>query len=71
MDMDQELSIEQQFELKLFESEVRQLSQQDAQALLIQLRCSMMHQTITFREMLKDAWGIGTETSFFESEAKN
>lgn len=71
MDIDQELSLEQQFELKLFEAEVRQLSQEDAQALLIQLRSSMMHQTTTFRELLKDAWGIGSEASFLESEVKH
>lgn len=59
MDIYSELSLEQQFELKVFESEVQQLSQQDAQALLIQLRGSMMYQTTTFRELLKDAWDIG------------
>lgn len=59
MDIYPELTIEQQFELKVFESEVRQLSQQDAQTLLIQLRGNMMHQTTAFREILKDAWGIG------------
>lgn len=59
MDIYQGLTVEQQFELKVFESEVRQLSQQDAQALLIQLRGSMMQQKTAFREMLKDAWGIG------------
>lgn len=69
MDISQKLSLEQQFELKRFEAEVRKLSQQDAQALLILLRSSMMHQTTTFRELLKDAWGIGSETSFLESEA--
>lgn len=58
MDSYQKLTVEQQFELKVFESEVRQLSQQDAHVLLIQLRGSMMHQTTVFREMLKDAWGI-------------
>ncbi len=59
MDSYQELSLEQQFELKVFEENVRQLSRQDAQALLIELRGSMMHQTVAFREILKDAWGIG------------
>lgn len=59
MDIYQELSLEQQFELKVFEEQVRQLSQQDAQTSLIQLRGSMMQQTTSFREILKEAWGIG------------
>lgn len=59
MDIYQELSLEQQLELKVFEAEVRQLSQQDAQTLLIQLRGSMMQQTASFREIIKEAWGIG------------
>ena len=58
MDIDQELSVEQQFELKVFETQVQQLSQQDAQMLLVQLRSTMMQQTAYFREMLKEAWGI-------------
>ena len=58
MDIDQELSVEQQFELKVFETQVQQLSQQDAQMLLVQLRSTMMQQTTYFREMLKEAWGI-------------
>jgi hypothetical protein len=59
MDPQQQLSLEQQFELKVFEEQVRQLSLQDAQVLLLHLRESMMHQKMAFSEMLKDAWGIG------------
>ena len=59
MDIYQKLSLEQQFELKVFEKNVQKLSQQEAQALLIELRGSMIHQTTSFREILKDTWGIG------------
>lgn len=61
MDTRQKLPLEQQFELKVFESQVRQLSQEDAQELLVQLRTEMMFQTTTFREILKNAWGIGKD----------
>lgn len=61
MNIRQQLPLEQQFELQVFEGQVRQLSQEDAQELLIQLREMMMHQTTTFREILKDAWGIGKD----------
>lgn len=59
MDMRQQLPLEQQFELAVFENQVRQLSQEEAHELLIQLREAMLHQTTTFREILKEAWGIG------------
>ncbi|MCM1985270.1 NblA/ycf18 family protein [Lyngbya confervoides] len=59
MNIRQQLPLEQQFELQVFESQVKDLSQEDAHQLLIQMREAMLHQTVTFREMLKDAWGIG------------
>lgn len=70
MDINQELSLEQQFELKVFEENVRQLSRHDTQALLIELRRSMMYQTTTFREILKDAWGIGKVIEATQDTAK-
>ncbi|PSR12639.1 NblA-related protein [filamentous cyanobacterium CCP3] len=59
MDIRQELPLEQQFELQVFEQQVRSLSREDAQDLLVQLKESMLYQSTTFREILKDAWGIG------------
>jgi hypothetical protein len=59
MNIRQQLPLEQQFELQVFEGQVRQLSQQEAQELLIHLRETMLYQTTTFRELLKEAWGIG------------
>ncbi|HEY9887415.1 MAG TPA: NblA/ycf18 family protein [Candidatus Obscuribacterales bacterium] len=58
MNMRQELPLEQQFELQVFEAQVRQLSQEDAHDLLVQLREAMMYQATTFREILKETWGI-------------
>ena len=59
MDIRQQLPLEQQFELQVFEGQVRQLSQEQAHELLIQLREAMLHQTTSFREILKESWGIG------------
>ena len=59
MNIRQKLPLEQQFEIQVFETQVRQLSQEDAHDLLIQLREAMLHQTTTFREILKEEWGIG------------
>lgn len=62
MDIRQELPLEQQFELRVFEKQVQSLSQEDAQDLLVHLKEAMLYQTTTFREILKDAWGIGKDT---------
>ena len=58
MDVRQKLSLEQQFELQVFEGQVRQLSQEDAHDMLVKLREAMMYQAVTFREVLKETWGI-------------
>ena len=58
MDIRQQLSLDQQFELQVFENQVQQLSREDAQNLLVQLREAMMYHTTTFREILKETWGI-------------
>ena len=57
MDIRQQLSLDQQFELQVFENQVQQLSREDAQNLLVQLREAMMYQTTTFREILKETLG--------------
>lgn len=61
MDIRNELPLEQQFELRVFEKQVQTLSQEDAQALLVQLKEAMLYQTTTFRDILKETWGIGKE----------
>lgn len=61
MNIRQQLPLEQQFELQVFEQQVERLSHEDAKTLLVQLRESMLHQTTSFREILKNAWGIDQE----------
>lgn len=61
MNIRQKLPLEQQFELQVFESKVQNLSLEDAQALLVQLRETMLYQTTTFRTILKENWGIGKD----------
>ncbi|NEP61570.1 MAG: NblA-related protein [Symploca sp. SIO2G7] len=58
MDVREQLSLEQQFELRAFEQQVKQLSHKDAQLLLVRLKELMLFQNASFREILKDAWGI-------------
>jgi hypothetical protein len=59
MDIRKELPLEQQFELRVFEKQVQALSQEDAHALLVQLKEAMLYQTTSFRGILKETWGIG------------
>ncbi|MGF1568923.1 MAG: NblA/ycf18 family protein [Nodosilinea sp.] len=59
MNLREQLPLEQQFELRLFENQVRNLSQEEAQELLIQLRESMLMQANAFKDIIKDSWGIG------------
>jgi hypothetical protein len=58
MDIRKDLPLEQQFELQVFEKQVQTLSLEDAQALLVKLREAMLYQSTTFRELLKESWGI-------------
>ena len=59
MDIRKGLPLEQQFELQVFEKQVQTLSQEDAHALLVQLKEAMLYQTTSFRSILKETWGIG------------
>jgi hypothetical protein len=61
MNVRQKLPLEQQFELQVFEKQVQSLSQEDARALLVQLKEAMLYQTTTFRDILKETWGIGQD----------
>jgi hypothetical protein len=63
MDPRQTMPLEQQFELRKFEEQVRQLSQEEAHDLLVQLRESMLLQANTFKEIIKESWGIGKDLS--------
>ena len=61
MNIRQELPLEQQFELQVFEQQIQRLSQEDARTLLVQLKESMLYQNTAFREILKNTWGIGKD----------
>ena len=64
MNIREQLSLEQQFELQVFETQVQNLSHADAQNLLVELRESMLYQATTFREILKETWGIDKGIDF-------
>jgi hypothetical protein len=67
MNIREQLPLEQQFELQVFEQQVEELSPEDARVLLVKLKESMLFQTTSFREILKDAWGIGKDVDFMST----
>ena len=54
-----ELSLEQQFSLQAFKSQVSQMTQDQAQDFLVQLYEQMMVRETMYKQFLKHQWGIG------------
>jgi hypothetical protein len=53
-----DLSLEQQFNLRSFQSQVEQMSHEQAQEFLIQLYQQMMVRENFYKEFLKHQWGL-------------
>jgi hypothetical protein len=61
-----ELSLEQQFSIRSFESQVQKMSREQAQDFLVKLYEQMMMRETMYKEFLKHEWGLG-QTPQFES----
>lgn len=59
-----ELSLEQQFSLRSFETQVDQMSREQAQHFLIQLYEQMMLRETMYKHFLKHQWGIESGPKF-------
>jgi hypothetical protein len=57
------LSLEQQFNLRSFETQVQKMSHEQAQEFLIKLYEQMMVRENLYKEFLKHQWGMGIEDS--------
>jgi len=53
------LSIEQQFNLRSFETQVEKMSREQAQQFLLKLYEQMMIRETMYKQILKHEWGIG------------
>jgi hypothetical protein len=53
-----ELTLEQQFAVKSFESQVAQMNREQAQEFLVKLYKQMMMQENTYKALLKHQWGM-------------
>ena len=54
-----ELSLEQQFSIRSFQSQVEQMSQEQAQDFLIKLYEQMIVRENMYKAFLKHQWGLG------------
>jgi hypothetical protein len=53
-----ELSLEQQFSIRSFATQVQHMSHEQAQDFLVKLYEQMVVQEATYQEMLKHQWGL-------------
>ncbi|MDJ0569775.1 MAG: NblA/ycf18 family protein [Pleurocapsa sp. MO_192.B19] len=60
MNYSEQLSLEQEFELRKFADQVRTLSPEQAQDLSLEIYRQMMLKDNLYGELLKDYWGISS-----------
>ncbi|MFM2062976.1 MAG: hypothetical protein RLZZ507_2646 [Cyanobacteriota bacterium] len=53
-----ELSLEQQFNIRSFATQVREMSHEQAQEFLVKLYEQMVVREATYKELLKHQWGL-------------
>ncbi len=53
-----ELSLEQQFSIRSFETQVQQMSREQAQDFLVKLYQQMVMREQTYKQLLKHQWGL-------------
>jgi hypothetical protein len=63
MSQSSELSLEQKFSLRSFESQVQHMSREQAQEFLVKLYEQMLVRETMYREFLKHEWGIAPQGS--------
>jgi hypothetical protein len=56
------LTIEQQFQLKSFETQVGKMSREQSQQFLVKLYEQMIMREAMYKQFLKHEWGIGFHT---------
>ncbi len=64
MNQPAELSLEQQFSIRSFETQVQQMSREQAQDFLVKLYEQMIVRENMYKEFLKHEWGLGPNPQF-------
>lgn len=57
-----QLSLEQQFKLRAFMTQVKSMSREQAQEFLVQLYEQMIVRETLYRELIKNEWEVGNPT---------
>ncbi len=60
MNYSEQLSLEQEFNLRRFATQVRTLSEEQAQDLSLELYRQMMLKDNLYQELLRDYWGLNS-----------
>jgi hypothetical protein len=58
-----QLTLEQQFSLRSFETQVNKMSREQAQEFLVKLYEQMMRRETMYKHFLKHEWGIDSSTA--------
>ncbi len=53
-----DLTLEQQFSVRSFQTQIQDMSREQAQDFLVQLYSQMLWQETTYKNLLKHQWGI-------------
>jgi hypothetical protein len=53
-----ELSLEQQFSVRSFQTQIQEMSREQAQDFLVKLYTQMIWQESTYKNLLKHQWGL-------------
>jgi Phycobilisome degradation protein nblA len=53
-----DLSLEQQFSVRSFQTQIQEMSREQAQEFLVQIYTQMLWQESTYKNLLKHQWGI-------------
>ena len=61
MNQPMELSLEQEFSIRIFSEQVQQMSREQAQAFLLMLHRQMMIREKTYQELLKHEWKLDSD----------
>lgn len=62
MNKSMQLTLEQQFSLRSFETQVQKMSREQAQEFLVKLYEQMMMRETMYKGFLKHEWGMDTST---------
>ncbi len=64
MSQPMELSLEQQFSIRSFQTQVQGMSREQAQDFLMKLYEQMVVREATYQQLLKHQWGLDSGTSW-------